>query len=165
MGIHLDEELTFKHLINENINKANKGIGTIRKLNNILLCHALLTIYRSFPRPDLDYGDVIYDQAENELVSRKIERVECNMSLAITGAVRGISQKKLYQELGLKSIRTRKKAHVPLLQTNYNSKVIIFFQSDTSNLRDWNKLCTEIRNSTSYLQFSPPDFASNIKQI
>ena len=93
-----------------------------------------------FCKADLDYGDVICDQAENELVSRKIERVQYNMSLAITGAVRGISQEKLYQELGLKSIRTRKKAHVPLLQTNYNSKVIISFQSRTSNLRDSNEL-------------------------
>ena len=46
-GIHLNEELTFKH-INENINKANKGIGIIHKLNNILPRSALLTIYRSF---------------------------------------------------------------------------------------------------------------------
>ena len=36
LGIHLDEELTFKHDINEKINKANKIIGIIRKLNTIL---------------------------------------------------------------------------------------------------------------------------------
>ena len=75
MGIHLDEELTLKHHINEKINRANKGIGTIRELNNILSGHALLTIYRSFERPDLNYGDVIYDQAENESVRSKIGRV------------------------------------------------------------------------------------------
>ena len=127
MGIHLDEELTFKHHINENINKTNKGIGTIRKLNNVLPCHALLTVYRSFVRPDLDYGDVIYDQAENESVSCKIERVQHNVSLTVAGAIIGISQEKLCQELGLESLRTRKKAHVLLLQTNYNSKVINLF--------------------------------------
>ena len=47
LGIHLDEELSFKHHINEKINKANKGIGIIRKLNNILPRSALLTIYHS----------------------------------------------------------------------------------------------------------------------
>ena len=109
----------------------------IRKLNNILPCHALLTIYRSLKRPYLDYGDVIYDQAENESVSSKIERVQYNASLAITGAITGTSQEKLYQELGLESLRTRKKifkAHVLFLKTNYSSKYIISFQSDTSNL-------------------------------
>ena len=35
LGIHLNEELTFKHHTNEKINKANEGIGIIRKLNNI----------------------------------------------------------------------------------------------------------------------------------
>ena len=77
--------------INENIDKANKGIGIIRKLNNILLCHALLTIYRSFIRLDLDYGDVIYDQAENESVSSKIESIQYNATLAKTGAIRRTS--------------------------------------------------------------------------
>ena len=101
LGIHLDEELTFKHHINENINKASKGIGVIRKLNNILPCPALLTIYHSFIRPQLDYSDVIYDQPEIELFSRKIESVQCNASRAITGAIRGTSQEKLYYELGL----------------------------------------------------------------
>ena len=51
LGIHLDEELTFKHHINEKINKANKGIGIIRKLNNILPRSALSIICRSFIRP------------------------------------------------------------------------------------------------------------------
>ena len=76
LGIHLDEELKFKHHINEKINKANKGIGIIRKLNNILPRSALLTIYRSFIRPHLDYGDVIYDQPENESFSSKIVSVQ-----------------------------------------------------------------------------------------
>ena len=139
------------------INKANKAIEIIRKLNNILPCHSLLTIYRSFVRPDLDYGDVIYDQAGNESVSSKIERVQYNVSLAITGAIRGTFQEKLYQELDLESLRTRDKifkAHVLFLQTNYNSKAIISFQFDTSRLREWNELNTEIRNSTSYRQIS-----------
>ena len=111
---------------------------------------------------------MIYDQTENELVSSKIKRVQYNASLIITGAIRGIFQEKLYQELGLESPRTRKKifkAHVLFLQTNCNSKAINSFQSDTSNLRKWNELSTEIRNSTFYEQFSPPNFASNIKQI
>ena len=59
LGMHLDEGLTFKHNINEKINKVNKGTGIICKLNNILPRSPLLTIYRSFIRPHLDYGDVI----------------------------------------------------------------------------------------------------------
>ena len=64
MGIYLDKELTFKHHINEKINKANKGIGVIRKLKNILPRSALLTVYCSFVRLHLDFGDVIHDQSK-----------------------------------------------------------------------------------------------------
>ena len=92
LWIHLDEELTFKHYINEKVNKANKSIEIIRKLNNIVPCTALLTIYCSFIRPYLDYGGVIYDQPENESFSNKIESVQYNASIAITGAITGTSQ-------------------------------------------------------------------------
>ena len=108
LGIHLDEELTFKHHINEKINKANKGIRIIRKLNIILPRSALLTIYRSFIRSHLEYGDVIYNQPENESFSSKTESVQYNASLAITGAIGETSQEKLYQELGLESLRSRR---------------------------------------------------------
>ena len=44
--MHLNEELRFKHHINEKISKDNSDIGIIRKLNNILSRSVLLTIYR-----------------------------------------------------------------------------------------------------------------------
>ena len=91
LGIHLNEELTFKHHINEKINEAIKGTGIIRKLNNILSRSALSTTYRSFIRLHLDYGDVIYDQPENESFNSKIESVQYNASLAKTGVIRWTS--------------------------------------------------------------------------
>ena len=61
LGLYLDERLNFSHHIKEKISKACKGIGVIRKLHYILPRHSLLTIYKSFIRPHLDYGDIIYD--------------------------------------------------------------------------------------------------------
>ena len=70
---------------------------------------SLLTIYKSFVRPHLDYGDVItYDQPNNSSLSDKIESVQYNAAPAITGAIRGTSKEKLYQELGLESLRNRR---------------------------------------------------------
>ena len=53
----------------EKIAKANEGIGLIRKLAHILPRQSLLRIYKSFIRPHLDYGDIIYDQPNNESFS------------------------------------------------------------------------------------------------
>ena len=96
IGVHLDEELIFKHHVNEKINKANKGIAVIREWSNIFPCSALLTIYCSFLRPHFDYSDVIYDQPENGSFSIKIESVQYSASLAITGAIAGTYQESLY---------------------------------------------------------------------
>ena len=69
---------------------------------------SLLTIYKSFVRPHLDYGDVIYDQPNNSSLSDKVESVQYNAVLAIIGAIGGTSKEKLYLELGLESLRNRR---------------------------------------------------------
>ena len=108
LGLFLDSKLSFLDHINEKIKKATKGVNVIRKMNLLLPRSSLLTIYKSFVRPHLDYGDVIYDQPNNSRLSDKIESVQYNAALAITGAIRGTSGEKLYQELGLESLKDRR---------------------------------------------------------
>ena len=108
LGLILDEKLIFGHQLNEKILKANKGIGLIRRLYTYLPRKSLLNIYKAFIRPHLDYGDVIYDQPHNDTLCRMIESVQYNAALAITGAIKGSSRERLYQELGLESLSDRR---------------------------------------------------------
>ena len=71
LGLYLDAKLNFSEHINEKIKKAVKGISVIKKLNVTLPRPSLLKIYKSFIRPHLDYGDVIYDQPNNNKLSEK----------------------------------------------------------------------------------------------
>ena len=80
----------------------------IREMQPIIPRTALLTIYKSFLRPHLDYGDVIYDRAFNESFQNKLESVQYDATLAITRTIRGSSREKLYQELGLESLKSRR---------------------------------------------------------
>ena len=75
LGLYLDEKLNFHDHINANILKANKGIGIIKRLSNTLPRKSLLTLYKSFIRPHLDYCDIIYDQPNNESFCTKIEHI------------------------------------------------------------------------------------------
>ena len=109
LGMHLDEKLNFNHHLEEKIAKANKGIGLVRKLAHILPRQSLLTIYKSFIRPHLDYGDIVYDQPNNENFWNTIEKVQYNAALAITGAIKGTSQLKIYNELGTESLKFRRR--------------------------------------------------------
>ena len=83
-----------------------QGVGVIRKLSKILPQNSLITIYNAFVRPHLDYDNVLYDQPNNESLSQKIKSVQYNATLAITGALKGASQMKLYNELGLESLKS-----------------------------------------------------------
>ena len=104
----LDTRLYF-NLYQKNVqNKVSKTIGLLRKLQNILPRTSLITIFKSFIRPHLDYGDIIYDRAYNTSFHLNIESIQYNAALAITGAVRGTSREKLYQELGFESLQQRR---------------------------------------------------------
>ena len=94
LGLFLDSKF-FDH-INEKIKKVTKGVSVIRKMNLLLPRSFLLTIYKSFVRPHLDYGDVIYDQPNISRLSDKIESVQYNAALAITGAIRETSKAKCH---------------------------------------------------------------------
>ena len=89
------------------MNKVNKTIWPLRKLHNILPREPLLTIYKSFIRPHLDYDDVIYDQHYNNSFHQK-PPMQYNAALAIAGAIRRSSREKLYQELVLESLKQRR---------------------------------------------------------
>ena len=54
----------------------------------------LIIIYKAFIQPHLDYGDVLYDQTFNNSFKGKMESIQYNACLALTGAIRGTLKKK-----------------------------------------------------------------------
>ena len=89
------------------IKKCNKLIGLIKRLSVNVPRSALLTIYKLFIRPHLDYGDILYNKPENENFQNKLEKVQYRACLAITGTIHGTSKQKLYYKLGLHSLSKR----------------------------------------------------------
>ena len=65
-------------------------------------------IYKSFVRSHLDYGDIIYDNSENETLINNLEKAQYQACLAITGAFQGTSCESLYRELRLECLQTRR---------------------------------------------------------
>ena len=104
----LDSELEFEDHIKGVFEKTSKSIGLIRKLRNFLPWPSLLQIYKSFVRPHLDYSDIICDKAFIEYFQKKLNSIQYNAALAITGAIRGTSREKIYSELRLESLQDRR---------------------------------------------------------
>ena len=122
LGILLDSKLTFEEHYKTILNKTNRTIGLLRKLHILLPRATLITIYQAFVRPHLDYGDVLYDQAFNSSFHEKLEFIQYNACLALTGAIRGISKEKLYQELGLESLQIRRYRKLCLFYKIYKNQ-------------------------------------------
>ena len=91
----------------ENCVKFNNGIGIIKKLQNRLPRRALLTIYKSFVRPHINYGDISYDQPNNDSFLSKIRIISIKCSFSHNRCNKGTSQTKIYKELGLESLKFR----------------------------------------------------------
>ena len=88
--------------------KITKGISVIEKLLHSLPQKSLVTIYKVLLRPIIDYEDVIYDQPQNESFCEKLESVQYKAALAITAAIQDTSRDKIYQELGVESLKSRR---------------------------------------------------------
>ena len=63
---------------------------------------------QSFLKAAIDYGDIIYNQPQNETFCEKIESLQYKPTLAITGSIQGTSRDKIYQELGLELLKLRR---------------------------------------------------------
>ena len=103
----LDKRLSFNENIQSKINECYKMIGFIKRLSVNLPRDPLLRNFKSFIRPHLDYGDIIYDKPHNESFQNKIENIQYKACIAITGAVQGTSRECVYHELGLESLGDR----------------------------------------------------------
>ena len=102
LGIFLDAQLTSEDYLKVITTKVNKTIGLLWKLQNILLRPTLMTIYKTFVGPHLEYGDIIYDEASNEIFHQKLESIQYNAWLTLSEVIR---YKRIVKRKHLRRIR------------------------------------------------------------
>ena len=105
LGMILDSKLIYVNHLQSVFSRVNKTIGLLRKFEPALPRKSLVTISKSFIRPHLDYGDVIYDRVYSESFHQNLESPQYSAAITITGAIRETSSEKLFQELGLETLK------------------------------------------------------------
>ena len=120
LGVILDSKLSFSAHIKSAISKTRRGIGLLKSLSQYLSRHTLSNLYKLYVRPYFDYGDVIYHipakvcEFSNNIIlpnlMEKIEFVQYSAALAVTGAWRGTSREKIYEEHGWESLSSRRRS-------------------------------------------------------
>ena len=96
LSLILDTSLKFVEHIRVITSKVNKFIDLLWNLNNCLPQSYLITIYKSFVKPHLDYGDKIFDKAYNNSFQERLKSLQYKVSLAIRGAIEGSATERLY---------------------------------------------------------------------
>ena len=118
LGLILDSSLSYEKHLNEKMIKAKKHIGIIKYLSNFLPLKTLDQMYKALVRSHLDYCDIIYHMPSHQnqaplgvtlsSLMEKVERIQYQAALAISGAWRGSSRSKLYEELGWEALSDRR---------------------------------------------------------
>ena len=108
LGLVLDQQLNFNNHIQSKMTQCYRMTVIIKRLSVNIPHDMLLRIYKSFIRSShLDYGDTIYDKPNNESFKNKIENIQNKACTAIARAIQGTYRERLYQELGLESLKDR----------------------------------------------------------
>ena len=117
LGLILDSRLSFEKHINGKIIKAKKIVGILKHLSKFLPLRTLDQMYKALVRSHFDYCDIIYYSPSHQnqaplgmtlnSLMEKVERIQYQSALAITGAWHGSSRAKLYAELGWESLSDR----------------------------------------------------------
>ena len=153
LGKFLDALLTFEEHLKAITTKINRTIGLLRKLRKTLPRPVIMTMHKASVRPHLDYGDTIYDEAYNEKFHQKLEPIQCNTCLDLSGGIRGSSREKRYHELGLESLQCRLWYRKLCLfhKVFKNNKPVYLFSLIPTKNSNYNARNTDIRYSESIL--------------
>ena len=113
LGLILDSRLSFEKHIN-----GKKIVGILKHLSKFLPLRTLDQMYKALVRSHFDYCDIIYHSPSHQnqaplrmtlnSLMEKVENIQYQSALAITGAWHGSNRAKLYTELGWESLSDRR---------------------------------------------------------
>ena len=107
LGLVITETMSWEPHIRSRIEKAAPTLNLLVRNTVLLPRHVKETIYKTFIRPVLEYGCVIYDNCPS-FVSHLLEHSQRTAGLACTGAYRDTSHSSLLNELGWPSLSKRR---------------------------------------------------------
>ena len=119
LGLIFEPGLSFEKHLSEKIIKDRKNVGILKHLSTVLPLKTLDQMYKALVRSHLDYCDIFYRITSiihqsplrvslNSLMD-KVERIQYQAALAITGAWQGSSRTKIYDELDWETLSDRRK--------------------------------------------------------
>ena len=114
LGIFLSNDGSWDIHINKSLEKAWRRVGIMRHLKVRLNRQSLQTIYFSFIRPLLEYGDVIWDNLSQGLKD-ELDKLQNEAARIVTGCTKLVAIADLYEETGWETLSERRRKHKLIL--------------------------------------------------
>ena len=129
LGLFLSNDCSWHQHINYIKDKAWARINIMRRLKYKLDRKSLESIYISFIRPLLEYGDTIWDNC-TQYEKYELDKIQNEAARIATGATKLVSLTNLYKEIGLESLSKRRNNHkLTLLYKMINHLTPIYLSS------------------------------------
>ena len=99
LGLTISKDLTWNVHINSIVTKSLTRVNLLKRLKYILDRKTLDILYKSFIRPLLEYGSIVWDGCgeQNKL---KLEHIQYEAGRVVCGAIKGTVRDHVYGELG-----------------------------------------------------------------
>ena len=122
LGLWFDTKLSWSYHIENICAVASKRLNMMLPLKYELNRDTLETIYKTFVRPVLEYGDVIFDNCTEQQKS-ELEFIQMQAARTVTGAKRHTSHTLLYEETGWTTLNERRRLHKLILMHQIVHKI------------------------------------------
>ena len=110
LGVTLSSDCTWHLHINSIKEKAWKRVNIMRKLKYTLDRESLETIYVSFIRPLLEYGDVLWENC-TLYDKQELNKIQNEAARIVSGTTKLVSINDLYLEVAWESLESRRRKH------------------------------------------------------
>ena len=121
-------------------------INVMRKLKFLLDRKSLETIYISFIRPILEYGDVVWDNSTQQ-EKQDIEKIQIEAARIVTGTTKLVSIHSLFEETVWEALEPRRKNHKLTLFFKIANGLFPLYISDLMPITVNNSSNYNLRNS------------------
>ena len=112
LGVWLQCDLKWDSQVENMIKKANQRLFMLRSVNKFGFDHEeLVTIYKSYVRPIIEYGDVVWHSGLSQQQAYDLERIQKRACRTILGFNNYTSYLKALDTCGLNSLHERRDKH------------------------------------------------------
>ena len=114
LGLRFSSKLQWRDHIKCIADTANSRLVMLKRLRTRLDRRTLEILYKSFIRPTLEYGSIVWDNCDEES-KNMLDKIELEAARVVSRRIKGTHHQALYDEVGWETLRSRREQHKLLL--------------------------------------------------